>query len=427
MKPFLLITITAISLLFSRPVFAQTDSSMVKSSLKADTTKHVLSMDAMYDRPFLKVGKLPVSFGGYIESDYQYVGTSGVTLGHQFEFRRFNLFAASTIAPHIKFLAEIEYENDPVGGNPAEATTGPQFTVPYAAVDFEFDPLLNLRGGIIYNPIGSFNENHDGPKYEFTDRPVAMSQLLPDTWSNAGFEFYGKHHFNHWVLGYEFALTGGFDGSIIDNAEEKTFLPASKENVNRFSSSASGEPLYTAKISIGNDEIGQFGFSYMGGVYDPLSDEGITIDTKRSVNIYDADFNATIPKTHTKITTEWALIYVTIPPDYTPEYSHRQYGGFIDIVQPIMTGKVLNWNHATISVALRAEYVAWNAETFAATGLREYNDLKSIMPAISFRPVPQAVIRLNYRIQNSDDITGNTIGAPLGATRGFSFGISTYF
>ena len=62
---------------------------------------------------------------------------------------------------------------------------GKKIAVEYAAVDFEINPLLNLRGGMILNPIGSFNQNHDGPKWEFNDRPIPSTQLLPSTWSNA--------------------------------------------------------------------------------------------------------------------------------------------------------------------------------------------------------------------------------------------------
>jgi len=383
-------------------------------------------MDAINDRPFLKLGSMPVSIGGYVEADYQYVGTSGITLGNQFQFRRFSLFVSSTIAPHIKFLSEIEYEYDPTG-DPGDATAGPEFGVEYAALDIEFNPLLNLRGGMILNPIGAFNQNHDGPKYEFTDRPIAMTQMLPDTWNNPGFGLYGKHYSDHWMFGYEFYLTGGFNDSIIDNTEGKTFLPAAKSSITRFATSASGEPLYTGKLSFGNDKIGELGLSYMGGVYNTWQVEGATVDSKRSVNIYDVDFNTTIPRLGTSIMTEWALILVDLPVDYTPEYAHRQYGGYIDVVQPIIKGKIMDWDNATVNIAVRGEYVDYNADNFAATGQREYNDVKSIMPAISFRPTPQTVLRLNYRIETTRDITGNTIGAALGPTRGLSFGISSYF
>jgi hypothetical protein len=424
----IILPILSISALFflCQTASAQIDSTLLNSSGKKDTVKHALSMDAIYDKPFMKVGKSPISIGGYFEADYQYVGTSGITLGNQFQFRRFSLFVSSAIAPHINFNAEMEYENDPEG-DPDGATTGPEFGVEYATLDIGFNPLLNFRGGLILNPIGAFNENHDGPKYEFVDRPIAMSQLLPDTWDNPGFGFFGKKYSNHWMFGYEAYLTGGFDDAIIDNSKGETFLPAAKSSLTRFTSSASGEPLYNAKLSFGNDQIGELGLSYMGGVYNTWEVEGAVVDNKRSVNVFDVDFNTTIPKLNTVITTEWAFIHVDLPTDYTPEYASRQFGGYIDIVQPIIKGKIFDWNNAAVNIAVRGEYVDYNDENFAATAQREYNDSKSIMPAISFRPTPQTVLRLNYRFQTTRDITGNTIGAALGSTKGLSFGISSYF
>lgn len=422
-----LIAFTIALLLYgATPAAAQIDSSLLKTPAKTDTSRRTLSMDAMYNRPFLKTGKFPIALGGYAESDWQYVSTSGISAGNQFQFRRFSLFAASSIAKNIKFLAEIEYENDP-SGDPDQATTGPEFGLEYAAVDFEFNPLMNLRGGLVLNPIGSFNQNHDGPKWEFTDRPLAMSQLLPDTWSNPGFGLYGKEYAGHWMFGYEFYVTGGFNDSIIDNAEGKTFLPAAKSSLSRFNKSASGQPLYTGKLSLGNDKIGQLGLSYMGGVYNSYLVEGAQVDDKRSLNVFDVDFNTVLPWWHTSIITEWALITVNIPPDYTPQYANRQYGGFVDVVQPVYHGKIFNWDNATVNLAVRGEYVDYNAVNFAATGKKEYNDIKSIMPGISLRPTPLTVLRLNYRIQTTRDITGSTIGASIGPTRGLSFGIATYF
>ncbi len=410
-----------ISLLLSLGLHTATAQSIDSTLLKPPT----LAMDAIYDRPFLKLGKLPVSIGGYVESDWQYVSTSGISVGNQFQFRRFSLFVASSITKRIKFLSEIEYENDP-GGDP-DGATGGQFEIEYAALDIEFHPLLNLRGGMIVNPIGAFNQNHDGPKWEFTDRPIAMTQMLPDTWSTTGFGLYGKEYVNHWMFGYEFYLTGGFNDSIIDNAEGKTFLPAAKSDPTRFTKSASGEPLYTGKISLAHDKIGEIGVSYMGGVYNTWEIEGAPIDSKRTMSVFDVNFNTSIPHAHTTITGEWAWVYVQIPPDYTPEYAGKQHGGFVDVVQPIIRGKILGWNNASLNLAVRGEYVDWNVGKFAATGTRMYNDLWSIMPAISFRPTPQTVLRFNYRHQVARDITGSTIGATIGPTGGFSVGLSTYF
>src|SRR5580658_4584844 len=124
MKLTVLITLTGLLLFLSHPGTAQIDSSLLKPvASPADTLHRSLTMDAIYNRPFLQLGKSPVSIGGYVESDWQYVATSGISVGNQFQFRRFSLFVASTITSHIKFLSEIEYEDDPTGD--ADGSTGP--------------------------------------------------------------------------------------------------------------------------------------------------------------------------------------------------------------------------------------------------------------------------------------------------------------
>ena len=195
MKPvlftiFLFVTISAV---------AQIDPTLLKR-IPIDTTTPHLNMDAIYSRPFLGLGKLPVSLGGYAEVNWQHLGTDGVSEGHQFQMRRLTLFVASTVSNRIKFLTEIELEEG-----------GKEIAIEFASLDVEFHPLLNLRAGIVMNPIGAFNQNHDGPKWEFTDRPISATQLLPATWSNAGFGIFGKTNKENWMFGYEAYLTGGFD------------------------------------------------------------------------------------------------------------------------------------------------------------------------------------------------------------------------
>jgi hypothetical protein len=403
--------VTLIFILTTTLTFAQVDSTLFKRQ-QTDTTKQQLNMDAVYNRPFLSYGKLPVSVGGYAEANWQHIGTDGVSEGHQFQMRRMTLFVASTISKKIKFLSEIEFEEG-----------GREIAIEFASLDVEFHPLLNLRGGIIMNPIGAFNQNHDGPKWEFTDRPISATQLLSATWSNAGFGLFGKTYKNDWMFGYELYLSGGFDNAIIDNEESKTFLPASKENEERFEESASGTPLTTAKVAIRHNKFGEIGLSYMGGIYNTFQDDGIVLDEKRRLNVFAIDYNTTLPKTNTFITGEWAWVNLDVPETYTQQYGNKQYGGFLDIVQPILKRKMFGWDNATLNLACRLEYVDWNVGTFKETGENIGDELWSIMPAISFRPTPQTVFRLNYRIQRQIDLLNNDPSK----TGGFSFGISSYF
>src|SRR4051812_49081862 len=95
---------------FGYQSIAQIDSTLLRRIPK-DTVRQLMNMDAIYNRPFLRAGKLPVSLGGYAEVNWQHLGTDGVTEGHQFQFRRLTLFVASTISKKIKFLSEIEFED----------------------------------------------------------------------------------------------------------------------------------------------------------------------------------------------------------------------------------------------------------------------------------------------------------------------------
>jgi hypothetical protein len=391
--------------------YAQIDTTLLKRTPK-DTSDLQLNMDAVYSRPFLTIGKLPVALGGYIEGNWQHLGTDGVTEGHQFQMRRLTLFVASTIYKRIKFLSEIEFE----GGTK-------EINIEFASVDIEFHPLLNLRGGIVMNPIGAFNQNHDGPKWEFVDRPVSATQLLPATWSNVGFGIYGKLYKNNWVYAYEAYLTNGFDDQIISNTENKTFLPASKANEDRFEESFNGVPLITAKTAVRHRLIGELGISYMGGVYNKFQEDGLVFDKKRRLHVFALDFNTTIAFTKTWLNTEWAFINVDVPATYSQQFGRNQMGGFLDIVQPVWKTNILGFERSVVNAAVRLEYVDWNREKFNETGSDIGDDFFAIVPGISWRPTVQTVLRFNYRYNWQRDIFSN----PASKTAGFQFGFASYF
>ena len=396
---------------FAETAFTQIDPSLLKRIPK-DTSVNKMNLDALYNRPFLQLGKLPVALGGYVEANYQYLQENGISEGHQFQMRRMSLFVSSSISNRIKFLSEIEFEDGTK-----------EISLEFASVDFEFNPLLNLRGGVVLNPIGAFNQNHDGPKWEFVDRPIAATQMLPATFSNAGFGLYGKKYSNDWAFAYEAYLTNGFNDLIINNAENKTFLPATKEDPERFEESFNGSPLFTGKLALRNNKIGELGISYMGGVYNKYEDDGLTLDVKRRVDVFALDFNTTLPKMKTAINAEWAWVHVNVPDTYTEQFGEKQYGGYIDLVQPIIKKPMFGFPGAVLNAALRLEYVDWNKGTFKSTGGNIADDVFSIVPAISWRPGAQTVIRFNYRYNWQQDILGN----PPSKLAGFQIGISTYF
>ncbi len=408
MKQLITVTFLIFSVQFS---FSQIDTSKVKRT-QTDTSKMQLNLDAVYNRPFLQYGKIPVAIGGYAEANTQYAVTDGVTDGFSFQMRRMTLFLSSSIHRKIKFLTEIEFEDGTK-----------EINIEFAALDFQFHHLLNFRGGIIMNPIGAFNQNHDGPRWEFVDRPISATQLLPSTFSNVGFGFYGKVYKPNIVWAYELYLTNGLNDNIIGNAENKTFLPSTKLDPNRFEESFNGEPLTSAKTSFRLRKVGELGLSYMGGVYNKFQEDGLVLDKKRRADVIAIDFNTTIPKINTVITTEFAWTFVDVPDTYTQQYGKKQHGGFIDIVQPIIKKKMFGFEKASFNAAIRVEYVDWNLGTFNETGGKISDEVFAIVPAISFRTSAQTVLRLNYRYEWQKDLLGN----PAAKTAAIQFGVSSYF
>lgn len=392
-------------------LFAQADTTGIKR-IPVDTSRMLLNMDAVYNRPFLQAGKIPIAIGGYAEAHSSYFATDGITDGLEFQVPNLTVFMASNIKNRIKFLSEVAF----VEG-------GKSVVVDFAAMDISLHPLLNLRGGIILNPIGGFNQNHDAPKWDFISRPLSSTTIIPSTWCNAGFGIFGKYSSTNFAWGYEAYISNGFDDHIIKNGQSRTWLAATKENPNRFEESSNGGPLVTIKTAIRHRKVGEIGFSWMGGVYNQFQQDGITLDKQRRVDLVAIDFNTVIPKLNTFIYAEYVLVVIDIPTTYTQQFGNRQQGGFIDVVQPILRKPIFGWENTVLNLNFRFEYADYNIGTFTETGGNISDHVFGIVPGISFRPSPQTVIRANYSYYWQTDLLGN----PPVQVAGFQFGFATYF
>lgn len=391
--------------------FAQNDTSFIKR-IPADTLQQKLNMDAVYNRPFLTIAKLPVAIGGYLEANTQYAATDGVADGFSFQMRRMTLFFSSTIAKRIKFFTELEMEDGTK-----------KINLEFCALDFEFHPLLNLRGGIIMNPIGGFNQNHDGPRWDFIDRPISATSIIPSTLSNVGMGIHGKYFSRQWVLGYEFYLTNGFDDKVIDNEEGRTSLSAGKSNPDKFEESNSGLPMYSGKIAVRNRNVGEIGVSFLSGVYNKWKEDGLVIDHKRNASVFAVDFNTSLFNNKVNISGEYAQVLVDVPSTFTQQYGEKQWGAFTDIIYTVLHRKILGWENAKLNVGVRGEYADYNVGKFKETNTNIGDDIYAIVPTIAFRPTGTTVLRLNFRYESVHDLLDND---PI-RTNVIQFGFSSYF
>lgn len=373
--------------------------------IQQDTTT---VQDGIYNRPFIgSLGRTAI--GGYVEGNTNSFVTDGVPEGFSFELRRFNIFLFSNISERIQFISELEFEHGTE-----------EIALETALIDFEINPALVLRGGIILPPIGAYNINHDSPKWEFVERPLVATEIIPTTLSEVGFGIHGKFFPGKLILSYDAYLTNGLGEGIVLNAQGRTHLDSGKSE-KQFAEDNNGLPAFSSRIAVSHPLWGELGLSYYGGIYNTYQIEGGKIDEKRQLNIFAVDYSIDIQVAELK--GEIAYATIDIQENLRESFGEKQWGGHLDIIVPVWKPNFLSYNDTVLNVNLRLERVDYNMGSFSSTGGRIYDETNAVVPGLSFRPTSGTVFRVNYIRRWHRDLLGNAAVK----TAGVQFGFATYF
>ena len=380
-------------------------------SLYAQNDSLQVNQNAIYNRPFINIGQTKTALGGYLEGNTNYFSENGVSEGFSMEMRRFNIFLYSQIGQNIRFLSELEFEHGTE-----------EIALETALLDFEFSPELNFRAGILLPSIGLVNINHDSPNWEFVERPISSTGLIPTTLSEVGFGIYGKFYpSDKSILSYDAYLVNGLQDGVILNEEGRTSLELGKAE-SSFEEDNNGIPMLNGRISYAKRGLGELGLSYYGGVYNTYKIEGAQVDEKRSLSLMAVDFTTSIKEL--SVRGEGVLVNVEVPGAISEIYGDKQFGGFIDIVYPIAKIDILNIKGIEVNAALRVEYADFNAQNFTTNIDSSIGDEnKGLAFGLSLRPGKGTVIRANYKYNWIQDNLGNE----QSKAAGFQFGVASYF
>jgi hypothetical protein len=374
---------------------AQQDTSMVQGGI--------------YQRPFLvTAGRTAV--GGYAEGNANYFRTDGVSEGFSMELRRFNIFLFSSVGRRLRFISELEFEHGTE-----------EIALETALVDFTVNPSLIFRGGILLPPVGAFNVSHDSPRYDFVERPLVSTQVIPSTLSEVGFGAHGRLAPARGVsLSYDAYLTNGLGDGVILNGTGRTDIPSGKSE-SRFAEDNNGSPAFTGRIAAQSRRFGELGVSYYGGIYNTYRIEGVTVDDKRRLSIFAVDFNTDVYGLELRGEVAWA--HIDVPTPLAEVLGERQWGVHLDAVLPVWHPRIRGLVDPVVSLGLRLERVDFNRGKFSTTGEKIFDETNAVTASASFRPVAGTVFRVNYRRESFRDPPGN----PASRTGGFQFGFATYF
>ena len=376
------------------------------SAARAQDTAMV--QGGIYQRPFLvTMGRTAV--GGYAEGNANYFRTDGVGEGLSMELRRFNIFLFSSAGQRLRFISELEFEHGTE-----------EIALETALVDFIVNPSFVLRAGILLPPIGAFNVNHDSPRYDFVERPLVSTQIIPATLSEIGFGAHGRLVPPGFTLSYDAYLTNGLGDGVILNPTGRTHL-ASGKSESRFEEDNNSEPAFSGRLGAQVRRWGELGVSLYAGVYNTYRIEGEPVDEKRGLSIMALDFSTEIRALSLRGEVAWAR--VNVPDDLVEVFGERQFGLHLDAVLPVWRPRIKGLENPVVSAGVRLERVDLNQGTFSATGRKIFDEIDAATLTLSFRPVAATVFRANYRREVSRDLVGN----PASKTAGFQFGFATYF
>jgi hypothetical protein len=364
--------------------------------------------DAIYQRPFIGAAG-NTSIGGYVEGNTNYFVTDGVSEGFSMELRRFNVFLYAAVSRRVKFISELEFEHGTE-----------EIALETALVDFQIDPAFVLRGGILLPPLGAFNQNHDSPLWEFVERPLVSTEIIPATLSEVGFGFYGRVFRRPVAFTYDLYVTNGLGDGVVSNEQGRTHL-ASGKGGGLFEEDNNGSPALSGRLAARHRRLGEGGLSFYTGHYNAYASEGVRVDERRRLSLVALDFNTELLSAG--IRGEVALARVDVQEDLEELFGERQWGGHLDLVVPVLRPRLFGYEEAVVNANLRLEAVDFNAGAFRTTGKNIYDELYVVVPGVSFRPTPSTVFRANYRRQWYRDLVGN----PVSRTGGFQVGLASYF
>jgi hypothetical protein len=363
--------------------------------------------DPIYNRPFV-ASSGATAIGGYLEGNTNYFSQDGVSEGFSMELRRFNIFLYSAIGSRVTFFSELEFEHGTE-----------EIALETALIDFRLAPELSLRAGILLPPLGTFNQNHDSPRWEFVDRPLVSTEIIPGTLSEVGFGIHGRLPMSGFDAGYQLYLVNGLGNGIVNNAEGRTHIPSGRGE-EAFAEDNNGEPSVVGRVDLRRPGLGTVGLAYSTGTYNTWRVEGDAVDEKRGVRILALDLAGTVGPL--ALTGEAALAWIDVPESLSELYGHRQGGAFLDVIYPVYSGSVGSLRGATVSVSARLEHVDLNVGQFENGGGDIGDEQTAVALGLSLRPNSETVFKLNYRYHWQGDLLGNP--SRLG---GVQAGFATYF
>lgn len=214
--------------------------------------------------------KQGVSIAGYGEmvyEDFDHEEDNGTPSEEidQLDFLRAVVYFGYRFNDRFLFNSEIEIEH-------ANTDHGGEVSVEFAHVDYLMNDYLSLRGGMVLVPMGLINEFHEPTIFLGARRPETEQFIIPSTWRENGFGFFGRHG----IIDYRAYLMNGLNAGGF-NAEEGLH-----EGRQEGAEAKIKTPAFSGRIDVRPSQGVMFGGSFYAGnsrIFEPEVDPDIKSTT----------------------------------------------------------------------------------------------------------------------------------------------------
>ena len=146
--------------------------------------------------------------GGYGELHYEMEKNGG---NGKLDFHRFILYVKHQFNNKWSMMSEMEIEHNVVYSD----SDGGYLAMEQAYLQYN-GGNWGFRGGVVLVPAGITNEYHEPPTFMSVERPNYNKYIIPSTWFENGFSFYG----NLGDVNWNFTMTGDMLGNKIGDSDE---------------------------------------------------------------------------------------------------------------------------------------------------------------------------------------------------------------
>lgn len=349
--------------------------------------------------------KKGVSLGGYGELVYENFRKrreDGTASGkkNQLDFLRLVLYTGYKFTDRILFNSEIEFEHA------ADDKKG-EVAVEFAYLDFLWAKPLGLRAGLLLMPVGFLNEMHEPPVFHGANRPNVERNLIPTTWRENGVGLFGDIG----PLTYRTYVVAGLRAikSAGDKIDGFTASSGVRGGRQKGSKSLAEDLAWTGRV----DFVGIPGLLVGAAAYTGKSGQGETNTAGQEIGA-----RTTLWDVHGQW--EWrglelrglygrgrvndaADINVKNGLTGNASVGEKMFGGYLQAAYDVLS---LTGSKHYLAPFFR--YERYNTQHTVPAGFSSNpsNDRTEYAYGVTYKPIPQAVFKLDYQDMNNRGNTG---------------------